>query len=152
MSRVVSLDTDSRLVEVNGRVVVDYKQYLAYNPDERCALSPQDSNNKESDQLLCPARIPGFSLLHRRWGWFLIDDVHLKNIEWKSDPFQYLVMEESKKMVIEHLVKGHMNGGGYDFDDLVAGKGRGLIILLRGAPGLGKTLTAGEAAGPMFAS
>ncbi|KAJ4322672.1 hypothetical protein N0V84_004697 [Fusarium piperis] len=102
----------------------------------------RDSNNSESDQLLCPARIPGFSLRHRRWGWFLIDEAYLTDIEWKADPFQYLVMEESRKKVIEHLVKGHMNGGGYDFDDLVAGKGRGLIILLRGAPGLGKTLMA----------
>lgn len=135
-------------------MVIDYKAYLDHNPDQRCILSvryygPSDNENPlppmpESTKLLCPARMPGFSLRDRCWGWLLIDEPRLSEIEWKEDPFQHLVMEEQKKKLVQTLVKGHLKGGGVDFEDLVAGKGKGLVILLRGPPGLGKTLTAGR--------
>jgi DNA polymerase III delta prime subunit len=30
------------------------------------------------------------------------------------------------------------------FDDMIKGKGKGMVFLLHGEPGVGKTLTAGE--------
>ncbi|KAK3334385.1 hypothetical protein B0H65DRAFT_593015 [Neurospora tetraspora] len=45
------------------------------------------------------------------------------------------------KDMVEALVKGHKSKG-VVFDDVIAGKGQGLIFLLHGNPGLGKTLTA----------
>ncbi|KAJ4116150.1 hypothetical protein NW768_011122 [Fusarium equiseti] len=134
--------------QVRGRIVIDYQTYLNYNPDQRCLIDrPKHQGNVEDDadddlKLLCTARIPGFSLIDRRWAWFLIDEVSLKDIEWKPDPFQYLRLPADKKNLIAHLVKGHLQGGGVDFQDLVAGKGKGLLILLSGLPGMGKTLTA----------
>ncbi|KAF5588567.1 AAA family ATPase [Fusarium pseudocircinatum] len=127
---------------VRGRIVIDYEAYLDYNPDERSLFDrskyQEDSEDKADDDqaLLCTARIPGFSLLDRRWAWFLIDEASLKDIEWKPDPFQYLRLQEDKKSIIAHLVKGHLEGGGFDFEDLVAGKGKGLLILLSGPPGM----------------
>ena len=58
------------------------------------------------------------------------------------------------KRTISYLVKNHFNNRNADLDDLeasydadlVRGKGKGLIILLHGAPGVGKTSTAETAA------
>jgi AAA+ superfamily predicted ATPase len=50
-------------------------------------------------------------------------------------------MEPSLKSVIYQLVTAHSTDSA-DFDDFVKGKGKGLIGLLFGPPGSGKTLTA----------
>lgn len=50
-------------------------------------------------------------------------------------------MESSLKSLIYQLVTAHSNGA-VDFDDFVKGKGKGLVGLLFGPPGSGKTLTA----------
>lgn len=42
------------------------------------------------------------------------------------------------------MVKSFLNNK-VQFQDLVAGKGDGLVILMHGPPGVGKTLTAGNA-------
>ncbi|OHE97571.1 hypothetical protein CORC01_07186 [Colletotrichum orchidophilum] len=52
-----------------------------------------------------------------------------------------LVMEESLRATMYKLVKTYSLGLS-DFDDFVEGKGKGLIGLLYGPPGSGKTLTA----------
>lgn len=58
-----------------------------------------------------------------------------------STVFDSLVMDESLKKVIYKLVISHSQGSSM-FDDFVKGKGKGLIGLLFGPPGSGKTLTA----------
>jgi SpoVK/Ycf46/Vps4 family AAA+-type ATPase len=50
-------------------------------------------------------------------------------------------MEESIKQIIYKLVISHSVGAS-DFDDFIQGKGKGLVGLLFGPPGSGKTLTA----------
>lgn len=135
---------------MTGRVVIDHGAYLEHFAGSESILSgvplgtPGESGGLE---LLCPAYVPGFVLADQRAGWFLVDEPYLTDIKWKPDPFQHLVLEEHKKILLEHLVMGHMKGGNVDFDDIVAGKGRGLVLLLRGSPGLGKTLMAGECPG-----
>lgn len=92
--------------------------------------------------LRCPAVIPGFALKTKRWGHFMVDDESLKPIKWNKGAFKTLQMEEYKKRLIKSLINGHKEASSC-FDDLVSGKGQGLIFLLYGPPGLGKTLTAG---------
>lgn len=58
-----------------------------------------------------------------------------------SNIFPSLVMEPSLKNNIYQLVIAHSNDA-TNFDDFVKGKGKGLIGLLFGPPGSGKTLTA----------
>ena len=58
--------------------------------------------------------------------------------------FKRLVLEKAYKDIIQALVKSYIDKTS-DFRDLIAGKGRGLVALLHGAPGTGKTLTAGMA-------
>lgn len=69
-----------------------------------------------------------------------------------SDSFERLVLPGKHKNVVRALVNTHarqveggstiISGGQSPDLDLVKGKGQGLVILLHGAPGVGKTSTA----------
>lgn len=97
----------------------------------------------EAQALLAPARVRGFSLADKVWAFFLVDEV--KEIKWAMNSFKTLELEENLKKSIYALVNVHSKPSrAYEqFDDVIAGKGKGLIFLLTGPPGLGKTLTAG---------
>jgi hypothetical protein len=96
----------------------------------------------DDDYLICRSNIVGFALDQKLWVWHIRISL-LREIEWKADPFQSLQLLEDKKLLVHRLVKGFDNSKADTYDDLIEGKGRGLIFLLHGAPGLGKTLTAG---------
>lgn len=64
-----------------------------------------------------------------------------QDISWSDEPFNSLVLGSKQKTLIHSLVKQHSRRAAL-FDDIVAGKGKGLIGLLSGNPGCGKTLTA----------
>ncbi len=67
----------------------------------------------------------------------------LKEVVWNDDAFDALVLGEKQKWLIHALVREHSSGStSNQFDDVIEGKGRGLIGLLAGKPGCGKTLTA----------
>lgn len=97
----------------------------------------------EAQALLAPARVRGFSLTDKVWAFFLVDKV--KRIKWAKDSFKTLRLEENFKKTIYSLVHVHSKRSRQyeQFNDIIAGKGKGLIFLLTGPPGLGKTLTAG---------
>jgi hypothetical protein len=78
----------------------------------------------------------GFSLANKQWGRFLVDG--MSPVVWRQDAFEAMVMPERDKRVVHALVAHH--GGG--FQDIVDDKGGGLIFLLAGPPGEGKTLLA----------
>ena len=65
----------------------------------------------------------------------------LKEVVWTDEPFSSLVIGEKPKTLIHSLVKQHSRTE-TGYDDVVQGKGLGLIGLLSGNPGCGKTLTA----------
>jgi SpoVK/Ycf46/Vps4 family AAA+-type ATPase len=90
--------------------------------------------------MLCPPYTYGYSLARKTWCKFYIDC--LSDIEWNRSALDILVLTERRKSVLEALVFSHA------FPDLVRDetkqKGKGLVILLHGSPGSGKTLTAGK--------
>ena len=76
---------------------------------------------------------------------------NVRGVTWNKDAFKRLVMPPSTKDLVEALIKAHASAswqqGGLVSGkrlDLIAGKGLGLIMLLHGSPGTGKTLTAGK--------
>jgi hypothetical protein len=78
-----------------------------------------------------------------------VDNVY--PVTWNKDAFKRLVLPHSTKDLVETLIKAHASpnlqqGGPVSGKrlDLIAGKGLGLIMLLHGSPGTGKTLTAGK--------
>lgn len=94
----------------------------------------------DDDFLICNHMIPRFSLVEKKWGFFDVD--HINKIEYNSDAFNTLMLDEEQKQMILSLVKVHTDDK-LSFDDVIKGKGRGMIFLLHGMPGVGKTLTAG---------
>lgn len=68
---------------------------------------------------------------------------HIQNINWNKEAFdRRLVLKQSKKDLVKSLVTIHMKNEPAVRSDFIEGKGEGLIILLHGGPGTGKTLTA----------
>lgn len=104
----------------------------------------------ESMMLLLPNRVYGFVLRSRRWHFLNIDSI--RPLERQSDGFESLVLPPGVARLVESLVKTHNpqtmpSFTGHECEeeqhvDLVRGKGKGLVILLHGAPGVGKTSTA----------
>lgn len=118
--------------------------------------------------ILLPVRIWGYVLTERKWCQLNINNV--KDVQRKSNvgdgairSFNDLVLRPAHKKLIQALVTNQMwlqSANLSDADtnasqarieqfpgqpsslDLVRGKGRGLIILLHGVPGVGKTSTA----------
>jgi signal recognition particle GTPase len=84
--------------------------------------------------------MPGYSLVDKRWCFFEVDLI--KDIEYNANAFKALMLEEEQKQMILSLVRVHADER-ISFDDVIKGKGRGMIFLLHGMPGVGKTLTAG---------
>lgn len=114
---------------------------------QESAIRKDDDERKELDDdevLLCPAFVQGFALRDKVWAEFRID--HLKNVEWNAMAYERLELDDKVKRIIRALVQAHRKHSienPPDFDDIIAGKGLGLVFLLQGQPGLGKTLTAG---------
>jgi SpoVK/Ycf46/Vps4 family AAA+-type ATPase len=65
---------------------------------------------------------------------------HLHDIEWNIEAFDRLVLKHHKKELVKALVTVHVATSAST--DVIEGKGNGLIMLLHGGPGTGKTLTA----------
>lgn len=94
--------------------------------------------------ILCVPWVRGFALKEKRWYQLAVDGI--KDISW-NDSFSNLVLPNQEKDLLlafaQSKIKASEDGPNSNiFDDFVDGKGRGVIILLSGSPGVGKTLTA----------
>ncbi|KAI0413977.1 hypothetical protein F5X98DRAFT_390342 [Xylaria grammica] len=96
----------------------------------------------EIDDLLVfsPPRIPAYGLKSKRWGWVLIE--RLEPTRFNVNAFESLQMALATKDLVRALVSGAYSRHADDFDDIIRGKGKGLVMLLHGDPGVGKTLMA----------
>ena len=93
----------------------------------------------DDHHLLCSPTLLGFALSEKKWCQFFVDMVSAPR--FSDRVFDQLVLPERQKSLMRVLVEEHTKEAN-DFDDFIKGKGRGLIALLHGPPGVGKTLTA----------
>ncbi|KAF6839164.1 hypothetical protein CMUS01_04359 [Colletotrichum musicola] len=88
---------------------------------------------------VCVPRVVGYDLKAKRWKSFKVD--RISDIEWNTSPFESLVLPDGYKDLILAFVESQVKDKNR-FDDVINGKGGGLVALLAGDPGVGKTLTA----------
>ncbi|KAH7393971.1 P-loop containing nucleoside triphosphate hydrolase protein [Phaeosphaeria sp. MPI-PUGE-AT-0046c] len=89
---------------------------------------------------LCPSVINCFTLATNKW--YLVSVKNLKEVNWTTTAFDHLVMDKQYKTMLRGLVEQHRSNKNKILADVIRGKGKGLVILLHGPPGVGKTLTA----------
>ncbi|KAJ5159958.1 ATPase AAA-type core [Penicillium canariense] len=120
-----------------GRVIVDRKTY-----QEEQIANGVNVQVQETDPLLCPPYQYGFSIARKEWARFLVDC--LTEVRWEKDVWDSLIVGGRPKLVLQSLVTSHAYPE--DARDQMRQKGKGLVVLLYGTPGSGKTLTAETAA------
>jgi hypothetical protein len=120
-----------------GRVILDRKTFQEEQYSNAVRIRV-----REPDPLLCPPYEFGFSLSRKEWCRFFID--YLRDVKWKENPWQSLIIGDQERLVLKSLVTSHTYPN--NPRDQTQQKGKGLVILLHGTPGSGKTLTAETAA------
>ncbi|KAL8658229.1 MAG: hypothetical protein Q9226_001166 [Calogaya cf. arnoldii] len=129
---------------------VDRQRTVEFIRANGTLLRTISNSNELTDNmmLLLPNRVYGFVLRSRRWYFLNIDNI--RPLERQNDGFESLILPPGVARLVESLVKTHdpqnmpsfVSNEPEHHVDLVRGKGKGLIILLHGAPGVGKTSTA----------
>ncbi len=120
-----------------GRVILDRKTF-----GEEHRMSQVKIKLAEPKPWLCPPQTLGFSLGRKRWVHLLVENIH--DAAWIPDTWDTLVLPEKQKRLLRSLVTSHEYSD--NPRDQTQQKGKGLVILLHGTPGSGKTLTAEVAA------
>lgn len=105
------------------------------------SIEQEHLNMGDEDFLICDNQLFGFALDDQVWCRFNVS--HARQTEPNPNSFACLVIPDGKKATIAALVMEHRRAA-HSFDDHVKGKGQGLIFLLHGPPGVGKTFTAGQ--------
>lgn len=126
----------------------DYSQDDSYDDDSGMPIDGAFADEEDAakhvpltteQQLICTPLLRGYSLKNKLWLNFFVNCV--KDIEWQTDAFDRLVLPKNQKELILGFTESQRKFRN-TFDDVIEGKGRGMIILLCGPPGVGKTLTA----------
>ncbi|KAJ6601323.1 P-loop containing nucleoside triphosphate hydrolase protein [Mycena vulgaris] len=126
-----------------GRVMIDPVAFRLFEPNctynLRVHRRVEHKNLTDEQYMICTPVVLGFCFGVKMWGGFAID--RLNDIDWSDEAFRSLVLGSKQKTLIHSLFKAH-NMRTAMFDDVIKGKGKGLIGLFSGSPGCGKTLTA----------
>ncbi|KAF2839139.1 ATPase [Patellaria atrata CBS 101060] len=157
---------NEQTVQVSGRIVVDINAFNKYSPYRARYVTNWNAKDLERIQQfrkkdgaeewykkkngpkarlspyhyqLCRSRTRGYSLKTKQWLDFFVD--YVGPVKWNTNAFDNLVLDEEHKELILAFSESQIENRAA-FDDVVQGKGKGIIMLLSGPPGVGKTLTA----------
>ncbi|KAI4671512.1 uncharacterized protein J4E78_000008 [Alternaria triticimaculans] len=103
-----------------------------------------------SEQLMhCPPRVLGYALKQKKWAQLLVEKLNPPNDADASVFRDKLQLDPDSKELVKWSVQAHEYGKDVDakgesksLQDFAPDKGKGLVIMLYGHPGVGKTLTA----------
>ncbi|KXH29519.1 hypothetical protein CSIM01_06252 [Colletotrichum simmondsii] len=149
---------EKRLVSCQGtgqiysgeRFMIDFETYTSLHPHnqytnkEKAVLEPDlptDGSEPHVPEIyLFSNLVPGFDLRRKKWGKVDIDVDQIRDVAWNDHAFNSLVADEDMKTLILALVTNQIDAK--SGTDVIDNKGNGLIMLLHGSPGTGKTFTA----------
>lgn len=94
----------------------------------------------DEEYLIASPVVLGFAFAEKLWLEFTVSGV--KDIVWNEGAYDSLVLEDNTKAIVKALVESHKYHPAESIDDVIQGKGKGLVAVLHGPPGTGKTLTA----------
>lgn len=94
----------------------------------------------DEEYLIASPVVLGFAFAEKLWLEFTVSGV--KDIVWNEGAYNSLVLEDNTKDIVRALVESHKYHPAESIDDVIQGKGKGLVAVLHGPPGTGKTLTA----------
>lgn len=152
VNRVVEVvidDDDIDRLEWNN--IVDTDVFVIDSAERATETDGAKQKFNPEDFALLPSRLFVYSLRHRK---FVNADIrNLKRPPVMPDPFRDLKISNDHKRLIGAIVQDHLDKKGIHRElqtkgiesldqDFIPGKGKGLVILLHGAPGVGKTATA----------
>ncbi|KAF5613304.1 TOB3 (member of AAA-ATPase family) [Fusarium subglutinans] len=121
-----------------GRVVLDRKTFEEDNYSHVTMIEEVD----DPELFLCPPYALGYSTGRKEWCRYLVDN--LRDVAWKENAWSSLILDQEQKQVLKALVMSHKHPE--RVRSLSEQKGKGLVVLLHGTPGSGKTLSAETAA------
>lgn len=133
-------------VHVDSRIMIDTATFNRINPDfsvdvQSIASELVDGELTDEHLILLTNKIGVFSFQNKTFYHGKIENVH--PIAFNEKVFDQLVLPQKQKELIRVLVQNHQSkSGDTGFDDFVEGKGKGLVSVLHGPPGVGKTMTA----------
>jgi len=111
--------------DADGRETSDKKAIPVFTDEEFLIASPV---------------VLGFAFAEKLWLEFTVSGI--KDIVWNEGAYESLVLEDNTKEIVKALVESHKYHPAESIDDVIQGKGKGLVAVLHGPPGTGKTLTA----------
>lgn len=139
--------------------VIFYDRRLEYESYDKL---PADCKFTDEQTLFCPSAIRCFDIVSQESP--IISIACLKPVKWNKTAIDQLVLREDKKEMICCLLENHGKSSTKGLANVVPGKGavsnhallsilggltkfvisQGLVFVLYGPPGVGKTLTAGK--------
>lgn len=134
---------EPRAYRAKSRIIIDAEAFNIFHPCKGISVYGRLPDKLEDEQKMAASlMVHGYSLKDKEWLSFYLDCS--REIEWDSQAFGSLVLpqeQENLKDLILAIAKSQSKQMD-NFDDVVQGKGRGIIMQLSGPPGVGKTLTA----------
>ena len=112
-------------------------------PGKEQAAENNDSTSptfRDEEYLIASPVALGFSFTEKMWLEFAVSGI--RDIQWNEGAFDSLIIPDDQKTVVKAMVESHEFEASKNIDDIIQGKGRGLVVVLHGPPGTGKTLTA----------
>lgn len=147
------------VVEFIREDATELEDMIAFMEDNGVELIKTDKTDKPTGQSLAllPRQFHAYSVLERRFLNLDIRCVRSVGLEANDNAFENLEINDQHKKLIIAMVKSHFDklesekktNAEIGSQDLIRGKGKGIVILLHGVPGVGKTATA-EAVRPLY--
>ncbi|KAG7417567.1 Lon protease-like protein [Fusarium oxysporum f. sp. rapae] len=130
-----SEEHDTLVVEGNAKMTVKA-------PNDIAGRSETLEDLTDDMCLVATPWLKGFDLKTKEWAQFYVDDI--TPVVWNDAAFNHLALPGTDKQLAWEFVENKTLAN--SFDDFIQDKDRGIIILMFGPPGVGKTYTAEEVA------